>query len=156
MTTDPMAAETLRDALLDDPSIRARFLNDVTMGAPRPGSLPWLRRRLDEMLAAARAEEAAKGPTVDALRKEFDEFYEFVNDTDPAIVDAFLFTQNNRPEAIAARRAALTPTPPPPAATVERCAAVVLDLPCRMTEDRHPEVVKNRPEYDHPFTPGPK
>ena len=60
------------------------------------------------------AEAATLRAEVERLRAEFDAFYDFVNNVEPAIVDAFLFTQNNTPEAIERRRAALaTPAPAP-------------------------------------------
>lgn len=69
----------LSEALLEDASIRARFLGDATMGKPRPGSLQWLRSQLAAIEDAVRADERERmlGPlprptppvTVEALAK---------------------------------------------------------------------------------------
>ena len=54
-------------------------------------------------------------------------------------------------------RPAPTPAPQPVAAPVDlrgtRCEAVVRGLPCHLGPDKHPGVVKNRPEYDHEYVP---
>ena len=53
--TDPTPLTPESEALLAHASIRARFLNDVTMGKPRPGSIPWLRDELIAIEAAVTA-----------------------------------------------------------------------------------------------------
>mgnify|MGYP007071660477 CR=1 FL=1 len=75
--TDPTPLTPESEALLAHASIRARFLNDVTMGKPRPGSIPWLRDELIAIEAAVTArvlaDVAARLPEAlaEALHREF-------------------------------------------------------------------------------------
>jgi hypothetical protein len=105
-------------------------------------------------LADARAEEAAKGPTVEALAL----LSEWLGDDECAVPvvcvsEGACLVYRTRDLL---DRAALTPTPPPPAATVERCAFwyAITQSRCgvsRKRHDYHPSAKR------HPFAaPEPK
>lgn len=123
-------------------------------------------------VADVRAEEAAKGLTVEALAAalhrvgiESSNWYcgradhQREHGVEPG--DADWTARDEDKHRIESERlfAALTPTPPPPAATVERCAFVMDGMRCNDTPIQHRAVcglLHSHSFVCHPFTPTPE
>jgi hypothetical protein len=141
MTAETLARQLMVDLFTKWPEHGRKRMRDMVEDA------------LPAIIAAARAEEAAKGLTMEALSG--------------AILDSGWVHPSLTEAAEAAATdilAALTPTPPPPAATVERCAecgdargAIVHAERFGPVETRHPFTREAGESWSSvPFTPAPE
>ncbi len=92
---------------MSEPTTQARPLDEI-LDIPLD-RVAEVAARIADIDAEARAAALAER---EALRAEYQRFYDFVADADPALVDAWHFGENNKPGGLAERvRAALAETP---------------------------------------------